>query len=85
MNSIKIKLNSTDNMLLDRFVGIIANALNSIGTNSIQAYPIPTLYSGSKLPTHRRILDIHTNNLYSINRLNQLQIPRGIDLYVISN
>jgi ribosomal protein S10 len=86
-NNIKIKLNSPDHLLLDRFVKLISNAITTNGVNSINAYPIPTINAThtNNLDMHRRIIDIHTTKLFHIQQLNEIYVPKGIDLYVISN
>jgi ribosomal protein S10 len=86
-NNIKIKLNSPDHLLLDRFVKLISNAITTNGVNSINAYPIPTINADHtrNLDMHRRIIDIHTTKLFHIQQLNEIYVPKGIDLYVISN
>lgn len=86
-NNIKIKLNSPDHLLLDRFIRLLSNVITSNGLNLISTYPIPTLNAAhtNNLDMHRRIIEIKASRLYHIQQLNEIYVPKGIDLYVISN
>lgn len=95
---IRIRLKSFDHRLIDEAAGKIVQAAVTAGAKVMGPIPLPTSQrrivvttsphvdknarEHFEIKTHKRLIDIETNNLKTIDTLQHLDLPSGVEVEV---